>query len=307
MSQSSDSDTMSRQNQPDGSSANGSQLPDSLRQFAFFILRSDEDIDTPRERGSRAWNDALADLAELAEPEPWDGSASGIQSHAILNNYIRNTYRRLVMEEKVAISSDGGHAAFNTGLLTPHAEAIFGVFTQNRHPGAQPWFFVHWGTESDRLVLQYFPDPPDMAEYVVSTADLVYDWTKPLKLAYEHILVDNLDRFPSDLAINPTRARQALDHAVEWTLKRTRRNYKVIVPQWYPKLRDAGAQFLLPLDLTATGQTDLALVVSEIGEAYRGHTILTLDMAYSNARLVARPDSDWLVPDAPSTSSEEDE
>jgi hypothetical protein len=40
-------------------------------------------------------------------------------------------------------------------------------------------------------------------------------------------------------------------------------------------------------------------VVSTVGErAYRGHTVLTLDMAYTNARLVARPDSEWLVPAA---------
>ena len=30
---------------------------------------------------------------------------------------------------------------------------------------------------------------------------------------------------------------------------------------------------------------------------YVGKTILTLDMAYSNARLITRPDSDWLLSD----------
>ncbi|WP_370267012.1 DUF3825 domain-containing protein [Leucobacter sp. OH1287] len=29
---------------------------------------------------------------------------------------------------------------------------------------------------------------------------------------------------------------------------------------------------------------------------YRGDTVLTLDMAYANARLVASPDPDWLAP-----------
>jgi hypothetical protein len=73
----------------------------------------------------------------------------------------------------------------------------------------------------------------------------------------------------------------------------------VIVPQWYPALREAGAQFLVPLDLTGDGRADLALVVSAIGDQeYRGNTVLTLSMAYTNARLVARPDSDWLLPTA---------
>ena len=40
---------------------------------------------------------------------------------------------------------------------------------------------------------------------------------------------------------------------------------------------------------------DLALVVSRVaGEKYQGETILTLDMAYKNSRLITRPDSDWL-------------
>ena len=93
---------------------------------------------------------------------------------------------------------------------------------------------------------------------------------------------------------------------VDMTLRRARRNYKVIVPQWYPELGEAGTSFLLPLDLTGTGRADLALVVSAISDrAYRGHTILTLPMAYSHARLVARPDSEWLLPSAPNSVDEE--
>ena len=138
-----------------------------------------------------------------------------------------------------------------------------------------------------------------MAEYVSTAADLVFDWRRPVKLAYDHILVDNIERFPADLANSPMRAKQALDHALDWSLRRVRRNYKVVVPQWYPRLKDDGAQFLMPLDLTSDGSADLALVVSAEGSTfYRGHTVLTLDMAYTNARLVARPDSDWLHPSA---------
>lgn len=211
------------------------------------------------------------------------------------------------MEEKIAVTGDGDWAALNTGLLTAHAEDIFGLFRRNHHEDVQRWVFLRWATEADRDVLQHFGDPPLMAEYVTTAADLVYDWRRPLKLAYEHILVDNLDPFPAELQSQPMRARQALGHAVEWTLKRVRRNHKVIVPQWYPKLGDSGAGFFMPLDLTGSGDADLALVVSEVGDvAYRGHTVLTLEMAYTNARLVARPDSDWLKPQAPSMPATED-
>lgn len=47
---------------------------------------------------------------------------------------------------------------------------------------------------------------------------------------------------------------------------------------------------LLPLDLTENEQPDVALVVElmESG-AYIGQTILTMKMAYNNARLICRP------------------
>ena len=49
-------------------------------------------------------------------------------------------------------------------------------------------------------------------------------------------------------------------------------------------------------------RADLALVVDKLQseKRYRAHTVLTLSMAYKNARLIARPYSDWLgsEPDA---------
>ena len=49
-------------------------------------------------------------------------------------------------------------------------------------------------------------------------------------------------------------------------------------------------------DLQEDGKADLALVVDcdPDGRTHPGNTVLTLDMAYSNARLLDRPDRDWL-------------
>lgn len=42
-------------------------------------------------------------------------------------------------------------------------------------------------------------------------------------------------------------------------------------------------------------KVDVALVVERLSNGnFLGHTILSLRDAYSNARLIARPDSDWL-------------
>ena len=66
------------------------------------------------------------------------------------------------------------------------------------------------------------------------------------------------------------------------------------VPQYYK----GKIQLLVPICLINENAPDLALVVSknEFGNQYLGHTCLTLDMAYNNARLIARPDSSWLKP-----------
>jgi hypothetical protein len=70
-------------------------------------------------------------------------------------------------------------------------------------------------------------------------------------------------------------------------------NYKIAVPQYY----NGKIQLLLPLCLENPDVPDLALVVSKQGEnVYQGHTCLTLEMAYNNARLIAKPDSNWLKP-----------
>lgn len=52
---------------------------------------------------------------------------------------------------------------------------------------------------------------------------------------------------------------------------------------------------LLPLCLNEDNRADVALVVQRMESGnYQGQTILTLPQAYLDARLVCRPDSDWL-------------
>ena len=80
----------------------------------------------------------------------------------------------------------------------------------------------------------------------------------------------------------------ALDNARE----RVRRNYKTAIPQYYK----GRIQILLPLCISNPVAADLAMVVEDHSAFYRASTCLTLDMAYNNARQLARPDRDWLKP-----------
>jgi hypothetical protein len=80
--------------------------------------------------------------------------------------------------------------------------------------------------------------------------------------------------------------------AIEAAVQRVRRNYKTAIPQYY----QGSVQLLLPLTLLDPAKADLALVVEKFSDFYRAATCLTLDMAYNNARQLARPDRDWLSP-----------
>lgn len=72
--------------------------------------------------------------------------------------------------------------------------------------------------------------------------------------------------------------------------RRVKRNYKTAIPQYYK----GKLQLLLPLCLKTKATADLALVIEKENGVYRASTCLTLDMAVNNARLIAKPDDEWL-------------
>ena len=185
--------------------------------FAFFPY-SIEQLTDGHELGRRAWAAVLTSLR--TSRRSWTGAVSTDRPLPILDSYLRYTYQRLVMEQKIGASADGEFAALDTGLLTSHAEDVFGLFQRNTREHSQLWVFKKWATESDREILRNFPAPPPIAEYVTSASDLVYDWRRDLKFAYEHILVDNLDRFPAELSARLRCSGHRWIHALAWTLKR---------------------------------------------------------------------------------------
>lgn len=100
--------------------------------------------------------------------------------------------------------------------------------------------------------------------------------------------------------------------AVELALKRVQWNYKTAIPMYNPRTNQGS--LLLPLCLVDDKRVDLALVVvRHPSGSYQGETILPLFLAYSNSRLVSRPDSDWLntdfinIPSYDSDDNEDDE
>ena len=92
------------------------------------------------------------------------------------------------------------------------------------------------------------------------------------------------------------RLKNRFEDAVDLALKRVEWNYKTAIPVYFPTRNTMS--LLLPLALVDEDTVDLALVVERHPSgSYQGQTVLPLDMAYANSRLVTRPDSDWLKTD----------
>lgn len=238
--------------------------------------------------------DDIMALSKLAESENWEYrfSASG---HAlpILRNFITHTYKRIAEEKKVVVSADNYACCWNTGLITPTQEPIYMLLTRHNMTNIDSyWHFSKWVRrgESD---LNRFASLPDMAHYFEDPSVLVLDTRKELRMNVEHVVAENVERFPEPLrSMNPFGLQNLVTGAKDAAMLRARRNYKTAIPQYY----QGNIQLLLPLSLTDPARADLALVVERHEEFYRASTCLTLDMAYNNARQLARPDQDWLIP-----------
>jgi hypothetical protein len=235
----------------------------------------------------------LDTLAALAEPEDWAYRRTPSEySKPILYNYLLYTYGRLAEEGKIATTDDGDSAAFNTGLVTINQEPIFALFETNKNVGQQPWYLIGWFRRGQHQ-LGGFPKLPEMAHYFEDPGSLVFYPTKDFRENIEHIVEDNRDRFPEPYhSMDSYTLRTFLRGAIDNARDRARRNYKTAIPQYFR----GTIQLLLPLCLSSASQAEMALVVENCGEFYRASTCLTLDMAYNNARQLARPDKDWLQP-----------
>lgn len=242
-----------------------------------------------------AFNDRLAALAQIAEPEDWGREDDDGHTHPVLRSYIQHTFIRVQDEDKIAYTAAKEKACFNTGLVTPNQESVYAFFipAENPEPGGARWYLKGFPRESDRS-LSDFDALPEMADYFEDPKDLLYDTRCPLRVNYDHIIDENRERFPVQYArmTDPHQIRIAFEGAIAHALKRVRRNYKAAVPQYY----QGRLQLLLPICMTNPATADLALAVERQQDVYRAATCLTLEMAYSNARLLARPDTEWLKP-----------
>ena len=250
-----------------------------------------------------SWEKPFEKLSDIAKNEQWDFQRPEFQSqyanqtYPILTNYLNYTFLRIQEEEKFVYSKDKDKVCFNTGLQTPRGKDIFATFFKNNRAieNDQPdWtFYAFVDSYSDKM--EPFTPNPELASYISDVNDLVFNISYQIEPNLEHFLNQNEDRLPEVLQGNIRMAENVINGAIQSLRNRIRRNYKIAIPHWY----EGKIQLLLPLILTNDeGIADLALVVerNDSRKIYKGKTILSMDMAYVDARLITKPADDWLNP-----------
>lgn len=221
-----------------------------------------------------------------------------IDPYRILRNYFFFTYDRLKEENKLVISSDERYLCMNTGLLTIYNQDIVAIFSKNTMIGKQPWFFNGFFKETEKIFTTNFSELPQIANYCNNVSDLVFDNTLEINLRKEHIIDDNFQRFVEAGYSNKELINVLLESAKGTLEKKLKRNFKLALPFYYhnTETKENKIQLLAPLYFPGA-PVRLALVLNKVestaNKYYEGVTVLPVEWAYMNSRLIVKPDEEW--------------
>lgn len=241
---------------------------------------------------SEGYSNMIAFLAKIAEEELWD--FGGGEPNCILRKYIYGTFRQCYIQDKILYTADEEYACFNTGLLTPNGNDILGFFIKNEKTDSQPWFFKGFKEKSDREIMSLFSEIPLLATYTDNYEEFYFNPNSEILINSDHILDDNWERIQTAIPLSKNVVKTLLIGVVEEAKMKIRRNLRLVVPQYYHKK----IMYLVPIRIPIADNeyVTMALAVEKTNsERYRANTIFTKEIAYEKARLLMKPESNWLI------------
>lgn len=278
---------------------------------------------------------AIETLKNMALSERWTYSIENENYPSpILAKYLKWTFVKLMRENKILYSNEYAafNTGLVDKFYKP-IYAVFDKNKYNKQPWHFIDFCVAGSsTIAARRLTENFSQLPERASYIQNYDDVIYDTSLPVDVNWEHIILENIERMPIELlrqvclgtfdVLDPSQLNECdkshyykelrnvleanpmrlsiissmMSMAVETAKQRVAWNYKTAIPVYYPT--DDSVHLILPLALNINepDEISIALVMTKTPSGrYRAVTIFTLDMAYSNARLVTKPSSDWLI------------
>lgn len=236
------------------------------------------------------FNRFLEELSELAEQEIWTYRED--DPLHILRHYIYDTFDKCYSDNKI-LSSDT-HSCFNTGLLTTNGEDIVALFIRNPRPDAQEWYLKGYYEVSSWEFLNVFNETPQLVYYHENYEDYYFNTNFRISMNLHHILRENKQRLVETLGEEDDGTLSImLRGAWELTQARILRNMRIVIPQYY----NNKISYLIPIIFNIHSQEiTMALAVEKLhNDQYRANTIFTLEMAYAQARLLMKPEADWII------------
>ncbi len=250
------------------------------------------------------WYEQLHDLSEMAIPEPWSFKRPAFQSvndeTPILERYIHQVFSKLAIDYNNAPPEElnrimyirNEFCCFHTGLFTESYQPIYMCFDRNKKQDTlKPWYFKGFVTQ-DSPRLRYIHPLPLKPSFPTDSATAFYQPDWDIRVHTNHILKDdeNRMRLPAQIRDN-WNLPLLLETAVEMARRKAMLDWSIVVPQVF----QGRIQYLLPIYMTNPDKPDLAMTLSLMEGYYIGHTCLTLQMAYQNARMLYRPTVKWLT------------
>ncbi len=252
-----------------------------------------------------SWYDRLDELAAMALPESWRFKNPAVppknQDTPILEKYIHYVFKKQVIDYNTEPDRSYAEscfyirneaACFHTGLFTKDYRNIYGYFTRNKRKDSMlDWYFKGFADNAS-ATMKYVQPLPERPSFLLPQTGMDYFPAWEIRVNVGHILGDaeNVARLPEQM-----RAAKNLPLLLETAVELGRRKAAfepgIVVPQGY----QGKVQFLLPICLTDMEHPDLAMTLTPMDGYYLGHTCLTLEMAYMNARLIGRPVAPWLL------------
>lgn len=261
---------------------NNEDLP-LLKQFSTLGKSSD-------------FNKKLNFLITIAEPEKWNqlDIITGYDN-SIMFYYIIHTFDRCFNQEKIFISPSEDDAFFNTGLMDTQGNEIFGHFVKSffydpKNKNENYWYLKDFMKQNDRNFIALCDKNPETATYFEDYNELYFDPKIEINLNFDHFYDDNFDRLPNSLTqLEKNIALMVFEGFLKHTIKRIKRNNRIPVPQFY----NGKISFLIPIKVF--NEEIVVIAVEKINNQYRGNTVLSMGMAYNCARLLNKPESNWLL------------
>lgn len=237
------------------------------------------------------YNFQIQALVEKSLPENWN--FEGRTDNYILKNYLKYTFKKLQDENKIVETNT--YCVFNTGLFSHYHAPIYayGELNKNTSENAAKWFFKGFKDEYELGKLDLETNAPERADYFSNPERLIFNWHNKIIVNNKHILDDlnTNQRLPESIKNSP-RPLEDLNGVINTAIQNVIANYKLAVPHYYQDK----IQLMIPLSFDNNEVYNVALVLDLLKNgSYLATTCLTMQMAYMKARLIARPESNWLI------------